>query len=56
MKEGYYTDELALAGLMISLQRQAIHNINFAPPTHQTHSIIGALRIASDMVFALARL
>lgn len=35
-----------IAGMMIDLQRQGCHNINFVTPTHVLPNIIGALRIA----------
>lgn len=37
-----------LAGLMIALQEAGCHNINFVTPTHQTPSIVKAVRIAAD--------
>jgi putative pyruvate formate lyase activating enzyme len=37
-----------LADIMLSLQRQGCHNINFVTPTHQTPMILRSLRIASE--------
>jgi putative pyruvate formate lyase activating enzyme len=42
-KEVTYTD---LAGMMLSLQGQGCHNINFVTPTHMVYAIIEALLIA----------
>jgi putative pyruvate formate lyase activating enzyme len=35
-----------LAGMMLSLQEQGCHNINFVTPTHMVHAIVEALLIA----------
>ncbi|MBN2564383.1 MAG: radical SAM protein [Candidatus Eisenbacteria bacterium] len=37
-----------LAGMMLELQRQGCHNINWVTPTHQTAALVEALAIARD--------
>ena len=42
-------DERQLADIMISLQKQGCHNINFVTPTHVVPQILSALPIAIEM-------
>jgi len=42
-------DDRQLADIMISLQQQGCHNINFVTPTHVVPQILGALPIAIEM-------
>jgi putative pyruvate formate lyase activating enzyme len=44
--DGEFISHQRLAGMMLRLQRQGCHNINFVTPTHMLQHIISALRIA----------
>ena len=46
--QGVETDEGQLASMMVSLQRQGCHNINFVTPSHLVPQIIAALPKAID--------
>ena len=46
--QGVETDEGQLASMMVSLQRQGCHNINFVTPSHVVPQIIAALPKAID--------
>lgn len=46
--EGTETDEEQLAAMMVSLQRQGCHNINFVTPSHVVPQILAALPAAVE--------
>ena len=46
--QGVETDEGQLSSMMVSLQRQGCHNINFVTPTHVVPQILAALPKAID--------
>ena len=46
--EGSEVDSKTLAGMMLQLQRQGCHNINFVTPTHVVPQILDALAYAVD--------
>ncbi len=46
--EGSEVDSKALAGMMLHLQRQGCHNINFVTPTHVVPQILDALTYAIE--------
>jgi len=48
MDEGQDVGAEELSGMMISLQRQGCHNINFVTPTHVVPPILEALSLAVD--------
>ena len=45
---GHILSSQELASLMIDLQRQGCHNINFVTPTHYIHAIVSVLAIAAS--------
>ena len=46
LREGTTIDDLQLAEIMLSLQNQGCHNINFVSPTHVILPVLRALKIA----------
>ncbi|MGB9716321.1 MAG: radical SAM protein [Thermodesulfovibrionales bacterium] len=46
--EGLEISHEKLADIMLSLQRQGCHNINFVTPTHQMPMMLRAIKIASE--------
>jgi len=46
--EGRATTDERLAGMMLELQQQGCHNINWVTPTHQTAALVEALSRARD--------
>lgn len=48
LEEGQAVSGSELAGMMLELQRQGCHNINWVTPTHQVAALLEGLRIAAD--------
>ncbi|MFH1071664.1 MAG: radical SAM protein, partial [Candidatus Glassbacteria bacterium] len=52
-EEGRKLDADQLAALMLNLQRQGCHNVNFVTPTHFVHAIVEAVAIAAGAGLSL---
>ena len=47
LRHGYHISQSELADIMIELQEQGCHNVNFVSPTHQVAQIVEAVEIAA---------